>query len=554
MKLLLAWLALLPVLVLTFYPGFAAPFMLDDGSAIVANSDIREISVGNLVRMVRGHANIRGVDHHPVSAFTLMLDYQWAGLDPYLYHFSNLLYHWVVAGLVMLLVVAVRGPGSEWVGITVMGLWAVHPLATMPVAYITGRQEALLVGFYVGALVLFVRGREWACVVAAVAAFLCKEVAVTLPGAIWLVDWAMGGGGIVETFRKRWRFYLVLTSVWLLLCAYHLRGGRNSELGTTGLPLGDRVEYLKAQAKVVAGYAGKFFWPANHELYPYVWPAESLAEWAPFAVLIGLYLVGCVVALRWSRWLAVTLVFPLLVLLPTSSVIPLPFEPAMEYRFYLPTVAWVALLVVGLYRVAPWPAVRVGVPAVVMVVLAVLSHVRCRDYESVTRLYEQDLKVNPRSLNALHALAYEYRAKGLLEKAEELATRQIDLGVVARNRDAQQKGYTALAAVNVAQHRDEEAKANYRRVLQMGGNMAAQIELAAIHVRLNEFDEAEPLLQAHLRVAPDSADALLLLYESRISTKRFDEAERYLQQAMRLYPEREDLVMQKARLDRARNR
>jgi tetratricopeptide (TPR) repeat protein len=302
----------------------------------------------------------------------------------------------------------------------------------------------------------------------------------------------------------------------------------------------------------VLGYAGKFFWPANHEIYPYVWPVERWQEWMPGAVLIGLYVVAAVLALRWSRWLAMAMVFPLLVLLPTSSVIPLPFEPAMEYRFYLPAVAWVVLLVVGLYRVAPWPAVRIGVPAVVMVVLAVLSHVRCRDYESITRLYEQDLKVNPRSLNALHVLALEYRSQGLLDKAEAMATRQIDLAVLGRNLDGQRKGYSALAAVNVAQRRDEEAKANYRRVLAMGGNMAAQIELAAIHVRLNEFSEAEPLLQGYLRVSPDSADGLLLLYESRISTKRFDEAEQLLNRAMQLYPEREDLLMQKARLERAR--
>jgi len=101
LKPLLAWLALLPLLIVVFYPAMSGSFLLDDSSGIQDNSDIRHVTVANLTKLFRGHSNVRAVDHHPVSALSFMIDYQIAGLDPGFYHVNNLIHHWVAAGAMM---------------------------------------------------------------------------------------------------------------------------------------------------------------------------------------------------------------------------------------------------------------------------------------------------------------------------------------------------------------------------------------------------------------------------------------------------------------------
>ena len=309
--LLICWLALLPLLVLVFLPALSGPFLLDDSSAIEGNSDIRRVTPRNIVNLFRSHGNVRAIDHHPVSGLSFMLDVQLGGVDPFTFHVGNLIYHWLAAGVVALLFLAVwrsRGLASDsngtWIAASLMVLWAVHPFATMPVGYITCRQEILLVLLYMASLTCLLHDRYWACWLCAVGAFLSKEVAVTLPFALLMLDWARGHRGVLDTLRLRWRFYSVLAASWSVICFYHLTGGRSKEIFVHGLPLGTSAEYFKAQCVVIAGYFRKFFWPTKLEFYPYVRQVESWTDWVPYFCMLLVYAGFALYALRWSRWLA----------------------------------------------------------------------------------------------------------------------------------------------------------------------------------------------------------------------------------------------------------
>ncbi len=540
------------MLLAVFYPALNGPFLLDDTNGIVNNPEIRTPGQGNLWKIVKNHRDVRAVDHHPVSALSFMVDYQWSGLDPFGYHLSNLFYLWLVAGVVLLLYREVGRASGErdplWPGVALSFVWAVHPLASMQVGYVMGRQESLLILFYL--LALFCVMREWraASIACGVASFLCKEVAVTLPGAILLVDWARGGRSLVATLRQHWKYYAGLTGIWLLLCVYHLRGARRGEIGTSGMPLAAPKDYFLAQCGVWVDYVTKLVWPAKLVFYPYVRAVESVWDWAPGLVGMVVYLGIAAWALSRNRWAGVMLLLPVLVLTVTSSVIPIPYEPAMEYRMFLPALPLLGLALTGWWRVARPAWLRVGLVVLVVLGLGARSHVRARDYETAMQLYEKDLAQDGRNLNSLDALSGVYREAKLNDRATAVAWRLVDLALEEKNKEFTARGFVWLGLLAYGSRNFAESKDFYQRAIEANGNWHARLNLATVHVELYELVEAERLLTEYLGHFPDSQPALLVLYESRMSAKKYDEAEEIFNRFMELYPERQDLDAQRTRI------
>ncbi|WP_031499622.1 tetratricopeptide repeat protein [Bryobacter aggregatus] len=553
---LLAWLATLPLLLVVFYPALQAPFLLDDQVGIVNNSEFRSFSVHNLVMLFRGHADTRAYDHHAVPGFVSMVDHAWSGVDPFGYHLTNLFIHWANCGLILLFFVTVWKTIEKnltlqgvLMGISLMTIWAVHPFSTMPVAYVTCRTESLMVFFYVLALLAFLRGWEWISIPLGVASILSKEVAVTLPGAILMVDWARSGVGIIPTLLQRMRYYIVLTSVWLLMIAYHLRGSRRTQIGAAGMPLAHPWEYFKTECGIIGDYFRKLFWPTKLQFYPFYRPVAQWQEWVPQLIGIVLYLCLAVYLLRKSRWLGIVLLFPLLVLLPTSTFIPIPYEPAMEYRMYLPGASFLALLVIGIWRWVRPTWARIALIAVVAIPLAVVSHLRTRDYETSLKLHEQQLTVDPQSLTALEAVTGSLFTAGMYDRATVTAWKLVDYALADKDKEFAGRGFNALGTIEASRRNYREARDFFQRAIEFADNNSARLSLASMQVELMELPEAEKLLRGILARTPDHPEATLLLYEAKMSAKDYDEGEKILDHFLTLYPERSaELEVQKTRV------
>ncbi len=558
LKLLLASIALGALIVVVHYPGLDAPFFFDDFTSIVTNGDIRGLSFDTLLKLVRGHRDVRAVDHHPVSAFTFLLDYQWAGLDPFGFHLSNLFYLWLACAAALLLsreIFAAAGvPDAFLLAVALCAVWVVHPFATMQSGYVTGRQEALLILFYLLSLYCFLK--EWLlpCLLCGIASFLCKEVAVTLPGAILLLDWARGNRNIWVTHRVRRLFYAFLTTIWLALCYYHLRGGRTHEIGTGGMPLGAPWEYCKAQCGVWIVYVRKMFWPAQLQFFPYIRRAESWLSCLPGLLGLLAYLTLTMASLRYSRWLFFTLAFPVLVLTVTSSFIPIPFEPAMEYRMFLPSLALWGLLLLLLWRWARWPSLRWGLVALLIVALGVRSNLRLRDYVQPVTLYEKDFIQDPDGITTLEALAHIYRNEKLFDRSIARSERMLDLSLRDGIKEYAGRALHLIGLAHHEQHHLDEAQHFFERSIAMSGRAEAKLALASILVERLELKRAEKLLNEFLLRSPDNPDAIVLLFEWNMSSGRVDQAEEVYHRFRRLYPERHDLDQQPLRMDELRRR
>src|SRR3990172_3081575 len=139
---------------------------------------------------------------HPLTMFSLALDYQLWGLNPFGYHLGNTVLHaantFLAALLAAKLIQVVRPDEKRFsfVAALAMGLlFGIHPLHVESVAWISERKDVLC-GFFFFLSVLFyishAQKPSWKTYVLSfvffILALLRKPMAVTLPLALIIID------------------------------------------------------------------------------------------------------------------------------------------------------------------------------------------------------------------------------------------------------------------------------------------------------------------------------------------------------------------------------
>ncbi|MBI5561339.1 MAG: hypothetical protein HY894_00565 [Deltaproteobacteria bacterium] len=201
---------------------FHSAFQFDDTPSIAQNPRIKDL--GNLSGILKSR---RGV-----TELTFALNYAAGGLDTFGYHAVNAAIH-VLASIAAYFLVAgalrLSGGTAAWsrfVAAFSALLFAVHPVQTQAVTYISQRMESLSSLFYLLALLVFIKAVEaksvaaryglYACVAAAYAAgFYSKEIVFTLPAAILLFDIYFVSRGRIKEALGRWPLYAALFALFI---------------------------------------------------------------------------------------------------------------------------------------------------------------------------------------------------------------------------------------------------------------------------------------------------------------------------------------------------
>ncbi|HXC02679.1 MAG TPA: tetratricopeptide repeat protein, partial [Opitutaceae bacterium] len=392
-----------------YWNSFSGPFIFDDGVGITDNGTIRHLwPIWQALTPPHGRPDdgARPVAGRPIVNFSLAVNYAFGGLDVTGYHAFNLLVH-ILAALTLFGIVrrtlasrlATRGSeisnlrfqiGADAtpLALAVALLWALHPLQTESVTYISQRAESLMGLFYLLTLYCFIRGvedartsnaerrtsnaespttncklptterrqlsalssRPWqaASILACLLGMASKEVMVSAPLIVLLYDRTFVAGTFREAWAKRRLFYVSLAATWLLLgylvATTHGRGG-SAGFGVeiTWWP------YALTQFGAIMHYLRLSFWPAPL-VFDYGTPLATRAmEIVPSAMMVLLLVIGTVLAL-WRRPAVGFLgCWFFAILAPTSSVVPVATQTMAEHRMYLALVPLVVLVVLGLY-------------------------------------------------------------------------------------------------------------------------------------------------------------------------------------------------------------
>src|SRR5581483_6161226 len=320
------WAAALGGLVLVFEvygPALRGAFVLDDRYLPFMDPGAALLSFRNWVEGLR-----------PLLYFSYWLNFQSSGVEPYGYHITNVLLHF---------------------------------LGSLAVAFVTARllelsgtadrmRNVLSVLLYFSAFALFLYKRtgsitvlrSLAIVALFAAAISTKEHTITLAALLLLADSYWGRGGI----RRNGLLYgiLAVAGAWGAFGVWRvLRGAPTAGFHVPGLTL---ATYFFTQCRVIWTYIRLFFLPFGQNVDPDVAVSRSLLDHGAlfgFAALIALAAAAWIYRKRWP--LAAFGVFMFLLLLaPTSSFVPIS-DVSAERRLYLPFLGLTLVVLEFLRRV-----------------------------------------------------------------------------------------------------------------------------------------------------------------------------------------------------------
>ncbi len=312
------------------------PFVYDDHDTVVANASLVDVSN---VKFVLIYSPFRPVVNVSYAIDRWLWEYR-----PFGYHLTNITLHTIA---VLLLLVWIRrllsdagaARATEAPAFAGAALFAVHPLQSEAVAYVSGRSELMCAVWFLGALLLArdallsgSRARGAAAMACGLLSMASKETGLVLPGVVLAYDWLLRPGEEASRHRRLWRVFVPLFVILAAIGAYRVA----TMPGLSGSAATAPLLNLLTQAIVIWRYVGLLAWPWGQSVMHGVHRVTSLTDPLGWVALAGLATALIVaVRLRTSRPLVTLgMVWFVAVLAPSSSVIPLR-EGMAEHRVYL---------------------------------------------------------------------------------------------------------------------------------------------------------------------------------------------------------------------------
>lgn len=501
---------------LVYYPAASNPFILDDFETIIDNPSVRQLwplvgsgeNAGPLNPPDTSPSNGR-----PLVNLAMAVNYHFGGLDPFGYRIVHMVIH--LLSTILLWAIVARTLRLDYfqgrfdrvaqpLSFAAAFVWAMHPLHTETLVYVTQRTE-LMMGFCYLAT-LYAAMRYWAAkraglrttwlilaTLACLSGMLCKEMMASAPAMVLLYERTFITGSFRRALKNSWPLYIGLVLAWGPIIALNLAGpccpGAGFGKGATA------QEWWLTQTKVLFLYLKLTVWPwplVIHYDIPYL---KTLAQAWPWLLATGVLAIGTIL-LAWRRSaLGFTALWFFAVLSPTL-VVPLVGETVAERRMYVALAAIVPLLVVAGYVALQWIAQtvahrfgrestrRVPLAAVVVAVVALvigfgyLSSQRLPAYESEFALWQDAAIRQPHNPLVQLSLGTMIAEKGDLPQAIAHLEKAVRLAPAPQQSPlwyAELMRYRAhynLARALEASGRAQEAIAQYRATLEVRPNDA----------------------------------------------------------------------------------
>jgi protein O-mannosyl-transferase len=513
------------------------------------------------------------LQYYPVLHSAFWLEHRLWGDATLGYHLANIVEHTGVALLLALILRRIRIPGAFFAAF----IFALHPVHTESVAWISEQKNTLSGLFYLGAAWLYLRfdeTRSWRWYAASLGVFvlavLSKTVTATLPGALLVVFWYLRG-------RLSWRHDVLPTlplfivggsaatiTAWFEL-AVNKSVGAEFQLGW--------VERILLAGRSLWFQLGKLIWPTGLSfMYPR-WDIDAGVWWQyvfPFAAA-ALAVVLWAIRDRSRAPLAAFLLFvgTLFPVLGFFTLYTFRYALVANHYQYLASIGPITLAAAGLAVVARrvgTPVLRVVAAVVLVGVLGFVTRLDAAKFESSETLLQDTLQKDPRSWFACNNLGSLRLTQGRLAEARaafeqaivlkpDLAEAHNNLGNTwlrqgALDKATQSHGRAVALKPDFAEAhnnlgvdlsqagRVSEAAEHYRRAITLDPQYAmSHFNLANALVRMRDASGAEEQYRQALAIDPRFALAHYSLGLELLSQGRTREADAELAEAFRLDPD-----------------
>ena len=448
------------------FPSLQGQFLWDDGFLAQANPFIKSPLL--TLETFRHNLLLESLSAHyrPVQTLSYMADYLFWNTNPYGFHLANVLWHVGSAILLYFLLCELfHAVGKRWLrhegepdssekqrglgrlAFLVALLWAVHPVHSAAVDYISGRADSLAFFFSCGGWLLYLGGRKvfrssflrYVCYAAAAASCflaLCSRESATMWVLLFLI--------YLFAFDKKLpvsKKIAVLAACLGVVATYgavRLHGTRGGvAVNMAGSPAPVRATLM---LRALGDYGRLMLFPSNLHMERSLAdsrPVITNASWRKLVAdeylsILGLAVGGVLVYGAARKGKAQNLRIAgagwfVLSYLPTSNLLELNATVA-EHWLYLPSVGFL-LFIFGCCLELP-PRGRkfaLAVAYCAVLGLSVRSFVRSTDWVDPETFYRRTLAAGGSSVRVALNLSQIYASEKKYEKAEEICRKVLQL-------------------------------------------------------------------------------------------------------------------------------
>ena len=466
------------------------PFVFDDEHNIKDNPQVRltEFTLGGIIK-----AGFESpCQHRPVANISFALNYYFSRYDVAGYHIVNILIH-IITGIILFYFIKVTlgllnpqslnlhgeksaPPDHLFIAFFTTFIWVVHPIQTQSISYIVQRMNCVAAMFYILSLLLYVKARlsnikreklalYLGCIFSGILSLGSKEIAATLPFFIFLYEWYFFQK-LSRKWLKRNAIYFLLPLFMIIFVALFYLGGHPikgilSAYSARDFTLWQRV---LTEFRVVVYYISLLIFPHPTRLnlvhdfpvsHSFIDPLTTIYS---FVAITGL-LVVAVCSAKKEQLLSFGILWFVGNLIVESSVIAL--EIIFEHRVYLPSMFFILIFVVSVYRFVSPKWIGGALLCAVAIIFSVWTFQRNMVWGDDVALWKDCVIKSPHQSRQHYNLGAALARKGELDDAIKNynTALKIDPDYV--------KAYYNLGNA-LAQKGDAEASIyNYRKALQL---------------------------------------------------------------------------------------
>ena len=396
----------------------------------------------------------------------------WGG-QPLGFHVTNVLLH--MLNVILLFGLARRLSEDRLVAFAAASLFAVHPMMTEAVGYISGRSEVLcatcvLLALLSGRRWMNGEGARWAMLTVGLwgAALAAKETAAMFPFVLVAYDRLVAPGSAEEQRRRMTTLHLPLMATAVIAGVGRLVVLRFEYPGQVLI----HWRYVLLELDVARWYLWLLVNPGGQTLFHEVAAIGSL--FGPRA-LLAVATSGLLLAFGWTlrkveRNASLGIVWFLLLLIPSAALAVLDQgEPMAEHRVYLASCGAFLAAGAGIGRLGAWltrgraPARWIGGAALVMVLAAFSTETLLRNavWGDPVTLWRESVDLAPGHYRPRLLLGEALQDAGRRDEAVE----QYKVGI--RLRPTELTGYVKLGLCLAEMGRLDEARRSLREAVAL---------------------------------------------------------------------------------------
>jgi hypothetical protein len=509
-------------------------FVHDDRVEILENPLIKDSS--NLQRIVTSPAwsflsdtgDAVGSNYYrPVQYLTYFALHQLFGTAPFGYHLWKLLLHLGVCLLLFRL--GLRFLGDLRVAVALSLIFAVHPVNTEAVSWISGITDVTYALLFLLSFYIFLSDEEHPSAAKLAALYgsffmgmFSKETMATFIPVVFIYQWLQGK---LPSRRQVVRTYVPLTAILLFYLAV-----RVSAIGS--FTSADQIRYeslnwfqgILNQAVLLSRYFQTSLLPLNLNAHHVFNPVLSLSDfrfWYAVTVLAAI-LGGCVYAVRRSNARQKAhIVFGLLMFVIVLSPVLIFYQRIGENVFaerylYLPAIGLVLSLTVPLARISLKPYLEIAFLAL-LVLFSWKTVRRNAVWQNELVFYQTTARDSP-AASIWNNLGTVYGKAGQSDDALKAFETSVSL---RPNPEA----LGNLGRIYASRKRFSDSETAYVKAIQLNPRNANNYSgLGDLYFARQRYGDAIPLYEKSLEIRPNDPRLAFNLVDACRMEKRYDEA------------------------------